>query len=96
MVDGDGQTAVLSIPMRLDPGAYIVEVPRRTGAAQLLLQVGYLSAYAVSTDTRTVVWVNNLSSVAPVAGATVSLPNGRELDVTDSGGAGAVRDARRS
>ncbi|HEX4930244.1 MAG TPA: alpha-2-macroglobulin family protein, partial [Gaiellaceae bacterium] len=74
------------IPMRLDPGAYVVEVPRRTGAAQLLLQVSYVAAYAVSTDTRTVVWVNNLSSVAPVAGATVSLRNGRDLETTNNEG----------
>jgi hypothetical protein len=80
------QAAVLTIPVRLDPGAYVVEVPRRTGAAQLLLQVSYLSAYAVSTDTRSVVWVNNLSSVAPVVGATVSLPKGRDLDTTNNGG----------
>jgi hypothetical protein len=80
------QMAVLSIPMRLDPGAYIVEVPRRTGAAQLLLQVSYLSAYAVSSDTRTVVWVNNLSSVTPVAAATVSLPHGRDLATTGNDG----------
>jgi len=86
VIDAVRQAAVLSIPMRLDPGAYIVEVPRRTGAAQLLLQVSYLSAYAVSTDTRTVVWVNNLSSVAPVVGAAVSLPNGRDLDTTDNAG----------
>lgn len=86
VVDAVRRAAVLAIPMRLEPGAYIVEVPRRTGAAQLLLQVSYLSAYAVSTDTRSVVWVNNLSSVAPVVGATVSLPNGRNLDATDNGG----------
>ena len=86
VIDAARQAAVLSIPMRLDPGAYIVEVPRRTGAAQLLLQVGYLSAYAASTDTRSVVWVNNLSSVAPVVGATVSLPNGRDLGTTNNDG----------
>lgn len=86
VIDAARQAAVLSIPMRLDPGAYIVEIPRRTGAAQLLLQVSYISAYAASTDTRTVVWVNNLSSVTPVVGATVSLPNGRDLDTTDNQG----------
>jgi hypothetical protein len=86
VIDAVRQAAVLSIPMRLDPGAYIVEVPRRTGAAQLLLQVSFLSAYALSTDTRSVVWVNNLSSVAPIVGATVSLPNGRDLGTTDNGG----------
>ena len=86
VIDAARRAAVLSIPMRLDPGAYIVEVPRRTGAAQLLLQVSYVSAYASSTDTRTVVWVNNLSSLAPVVGATVSLPSGRDLGTTNNVG----------
>ncbi len=77
---------VLSLPIRLDRGAYLVVVPRRTGAAQHILQVGNLAAYAMSTETRTVAWVNDLVAATPVVGATVSTAHGRRLGVTDSDG----------
>jgi hypothetical protein len=79
-------TLVLSIPARLDRGAYLVMIPRRTGAAQALLQVGNLSAYATSTETRTVVWVNDLAGPTPVGGASVRTPDGRRLGATNSDG----------
>lgn len=79
-------TMVLEIPVRLDRGAYLVVVPRRTGDAQSILQVGNLAAYATTTETRTVVWVNDLAGPTPVAGATISGPGGHRLGATDSNG----------
>jgi alpha-2-macroglobulin len=80
------QTLVLDIPVRLDRGAYLVVIPRRTGDAQTILQVGTLAAYATTTDTRTVVWVNDLAGPTPVVGATVSRADGRRLASTGTNG----------
>jgi len=91
IVDKDG-AAILSIPISLDPGAYLVVLPRRQ-EAQLVLQVTDLGAYALSTETDTIVWVNDLASVAPVQGATVALADGRRLGATD--GRGLARFATR-
>jgi alpha-2-macroglobulin len=81
-----GGVLILSIPLQLDRGAYLVMVPRRTASAQTILQVGNLSVYAVSSETRTVAWVNDLAGPTPVAGATVSGPSGRRFGATDSSG----------
>jgi hypothetical protein len=81
-----GYVAVLSIPIRLDSGAYLVVVPRQAGDAQLVLQVRHLAAYVVSTETQTMAWVNDLGSVAPVAGATVAAIDGAVLGITDANG----------
>jgi alpha-2-macroglobulin len=91
IVDVEG-AAILSIPINLDPGAYLVVLPRRQ-EAQLVLQVTDLGAYALSTETDTIVWVNDLAGVTPVQGATVARADGRRLGATD--GRGVARFATR-
>ncbi|HTK45006.1 MAG TPA: Ig-like domain-containing protein [Patescibacteria group bacterium] len=84
VVDVEGAT-ILSIPLTLDPGAYLVVLPRRQ-EAQLVLQVSDLGAYALSTETDTIVWVNDLASVTPVSGVAVKRLDGRTLGTTDASG----------
>jgi hypothetical protein len=77
---------MLEIPVQLDPGAYLVEVPGGPGPAQLLLQVRTLAVYAVSSDTDVVAWVNDLDTVTPIEGASVALRDGRVMAATDAAG----------
>src|SRR6185503_3156423 len=79
-------TLVMTIPVRLDRGAYLVVVPRRTGDAQSILQVGNLSAFATSTETRSVVWVNDLAGPTSIGGAVIATIDGRRLGVTSPNG----------
>jgi alpha-2-macroglobulin len=84
VVDLQGAT-MLTIPIRLDPGAYLVVIPRGE-SAQLVLQVSNLGVYALSTETDTVAWLNDLATVKAVAGATVTSVDGRRFAVTDATG----------
>lgn len=76
----------LDVPVRLDPGAYLVETSGGAGPAQLLLQVRVMAAYVVSSETDVVAWVNDLATVTPIAGAHVALRDGRVLGATNAAG----------
>jgi hypothetical protein len=62
---------ILHVPTVLETGWYLIVVPRAGRDAQAVLQVTDLATYAVSSMTRTVVWLNDLATGAPVAGAAV-------------------------
>ncbi|NJD28491.1 MAG: hypothetical protein FIA92_09360 [Chloroflexi bacterium] len=79
-------TLYLVLPVDLDPGAYLVVVPRERRTAQAVLQIRTLSAYAVTTDTRSITWVNDLASLEGVGGAVVATADGRQLGLTDADG----------
>jgi hypothetical protein len=80
------QAMFLQLPVQLDPGAYIVVIPRQGRPQQQLLQVGNMAVYAVTSDTESIAWVNDLASVGPIAGARVALPDGTQLGTTDPNG----------
>ncbi len=82
----DDSPSLLMVPVDLDPGAYVVVVPRERGPVQALLQIRNLGAYGLSTDTRSVVWVHDLQSLDPVGGAVVATADGRELARTAADG----------
>lgn len=84
LVDRDGAT-LLAIPITLDPGAYLVVLPRAE-SAQMVLQVTDLAVYALSTETDTVAWLNDLATVGPIAGATITSVDDRRFGVTDEAG----------
>lgn len=86
LVRDSEQALFLQLPVQLDPGAYIVVIPRQGRPQQQLLQVGNLAVYAVTSDTQSIAWVNDLASVGPVAGARVALPDGTALGTTDADG----------
>ncbi|MCI0581943.1 MAG: hypothetical protein L0227_03450, partial [Chloroflexi bacterium] len=77
---------VVRFPAPLDAGWYLVVVPREGRDRQALLQVTSLSAFALTSDTRTLTWVNDIATSAPVAGAVIADPQGRRIGTTDGTG----------
>ena len=77
---------LMTIPVRLGRGAYVVTIEQPGAPAQLLIQVTNVSAYAVAGTQTSVVWVNDLGSDGSVAGATVSITGGRLLGTTGADG----------
>jgi len=83
--NGDQYLAWIQLPSRLDAGWYLVTetwggVPRQT-----VLQVTDVATFTMLTATRSVVWVNDLATGQPAAGATVAL-GGHRLGATDDRG----------
>lgn len=81
-----GSASVIHLAMPLDPGWYLAVVPRKARNAQVLIQVTDLAAYALSTETRTVAWLNDLGTLGPVDGVRLTLPSGATLGSSDSTG----------
>jgi hypothetical protein len=77
---------LMTIPVQLPKGAYVVTIKQPGAPSQLLIQVTNLSAYAVAGSKTTVAWVNDLSTDASMTGATVSVARGRVLGTTDADG----------
>jgi hypothetical protein len=78
--------SVIHLALPLDPGWYLAVVPRKARNAQALIQVTDLAAYALSTETRTVAWLNDLGTLGPVSGVRLTLPSGATLGPSDSTG----------
>ncbi|MEX2247094.1 MAG: Ig-like domain-containing protein [Dehalococcoidia bacterium] len=76
-------------PDQLDPGFYLVQAAwRQQGQEeqfQALLQVTDLAAYAALSGPKTVVWVNDLTTRAPVEDAQVSDGHGHAFDTGADG-----------
>jgi hypothetical protein len=86
----------LVFPDALEPGFYLVQadwdrtgIPegQRVPPAQALLQVTDLASYASVSTTKTLVWVNDLATGAPVEGAQVEDTDG---DTHDTGADGVA------
>ena len=76
----------LQLPFQPDAGSYILTIVQPGPPAQMLLQVTNMSAYALSGEQDSVVWVNDLGSDTPLARAAVSIARGAALGVTDAAG----------
>jgi len=74
-------------PEPLAAGLYLVQATdsTQTGAAQALLQVTDLAAYAAVSETKTLVWVNDLATKAPVKGAQVEDGEGNDARTDGDG-----------
>jgi hypothetical protein len=81
----EDQRGWVRLPSALHSGWYVVTVVHGGIPRQDILQVSDLSAYAVTTDTRSAVWVNDMRSNAAVAGAAVTLA-GQRLGTTARNG----------
>lgn len=77
---------VLQVPATLAAGFYVLTIDQPGAPAQALLQVTNVSAYALTASRDMAVWVNDVSSGAPIAGSTVSISGGRQLGATDARG----------
>lgn len=76
----------LQLPVKPDPGWYLVVLPNGNRPAQAVLQVTDLAGYVLTSQTRTTAWVNDLASQSPVAGASVDVVGGPSLGRTGSDG----------
>ncbi len=75
----------IQLPSSLKAGSYILTMTHAGLREQVLIQVTDLAAYALVSDTRTVVWVNSISNGKPVNHASVTL-GGTALGRTDADG----------
>ncbi|HLF40788.1 MAG TPA: Ig-like domain-containing protein, partial [Acidimicrobiia bacterium] len=75
-------------PEPLPAGYYLVAARVGEDRAQAWLQVSDLAAYASVSDTRTLVWVNDLKAGGPAGGAKVSVVGGG--DAVGTAGADGV------
>jgi hypothetical protein len=81
---------VLRFPAKLDVGSYAVEIEGDV-PAYVFLQVTRVSAWVAVLRDRTVLWVNDVVSHAPISGATAALPGRDPFGTSRSDG---VVDAR--
>ena len=79
-------SGVLELPGVLAAGWYLVVIPNDERDTQAVVQVTRLAVYAVTSTTRTIAWVNDIVSGAPVADATVALPGGAAVGRTAASG----------
>lgn len=77
---------LIEFPEPLDRGYYLVDIDVGETTSQAWLQVTNVAAYAAVSDTATLVWVHDLSTGAPLAGAAVSLASSDPIGKTDSDG----------
>ncbi len=75
----------IALPEPLEPGFYLVQAEYERETVQALLQVTDLAAYASVSTSKTLVWVNDLASGAPVEGAGVRDDDG-DSHMTNSDG----------
>lgn len=73
------------LPERLRAGWYVVEQTGGARPAQTILQVTDVSGYLAVSDTRTLVWANDVATGDPIAGAAV-LSEGVRFARTDAQG----------
>ena len=76
----------LQLPVKPDPGWYLVVLPNGNRPAQAVLQVTDLAGYVLTSRTRTTAWVNDLATQSAVAGASVDVVGGPSLGRTGSDG----------
>jgi hypothetical protein len=77
----------LRLPTGLAAGWYLLEVDQEGGRnAQQILQVTDLAAYVLTSETRTIAWVNDLALDAPITGADVAVAGGSGIGRTDGEG----------
>jgi len=81
----DGDIFVIRFPAALEPGWYVVELGEAS-AAQALLQVTRVSAWASILSDRSVIWVNDVVTGTAVADATVTIQGGGTLARSDASG----------
>ena len=73
------------LPERLPAGWYLVHLPSPTRPIQAMLQVTDLASYLVVSDTKTLLWTNDLATRGPLAGAVVAT-TGTDLGRTGADG----------
>ncbi|MEA2576465.1 MAG: alpha-2-macroglobulin, partial [Chloroflexota bacterium] len=74
------------LPEPLPAGWYLVQYPSERHQAQAILQVTDIASYLVVSETKTLVWANDLASDGPIANAAVAVAGGASLGRTGADG----------
>ena len=61
-----------TLPETLAAGWYLVQVPSEARTIQAMLQVTDIASYLAVSDTKTLIWTNDLVTGGPLANATVA------------------------
>lgn len=83
---GEGGDFAFALSRPLDPGWYLVDIPRPGRSAQTVLQVTDVGAYSAVARDRLLVWANDIATGTSLVGATVETAGGDTLGQTDAGG----------
>ncbi len=81
----DDTSRWFELPATLPAGWYVASVKLPGSTSQAVLQVTDVAVYALTTTTRSVVWVNDLATGDPLDGAVVTLGE-TSLGTTDARG----------
>ena len=73
------------LPNRLSAGWYLVQDSDGTKPVQTVLQVTDVAGYLALSETRMLVWANDLATGDPISGASATT-DGREIGTTDAKG----------
>lgn len=77
---------VLTLPEKLDPGFYLVDVTWEDQHIQTFIQVTDLSFYYTQSSNGELFWLNDLATKQPVEGATVTSYTSGETATSDADG----------
>ena len=76
-----------ALPEPLPAGWYVVEHPSARYPIQAILQVTDIASYLLVTDTKTLLWTNDLATGGPLVAATAAVAGpGTDLGPTDADG----------
>ncbi len=76
-----------ALPEPLPAGWYLIEHPATPYPGQAILQVTDIASYLLVTDTKTLLWTNDLATGGPLQGATVAVAGaGSDLGATGADG----------
>lgn len=79
---GHHQTHLL-FPESMKPGYYLAELKIENQVRQVRLQVSDLTGHLTVAENQSLLWLNDLATKAPVAGAEVSHPGGKSKTAAD-------------
>ena len=82
---GAWRTHAIRLPA-LDTGWYLLVLPLDGRDEQAVIQVTEVATYALTSDTRTLAWVNDTRTDAPITGARVAVAGQADLGTTGRDG----------
>ena len=76
----------ITIPRNLDPGFYVLTATTDGASNQIIIQITDIATQVIADENMTIVWVNDMTTGQPIAGAEVSDPrNGGTFTASEYG-----------
>ena len=76
----------IKIPQKLPTGYYLIDSKWEDIRFQTFIQVTDIGMYIMKSDTKTLIWLNDLASKAPIEGASINLVGNKTIYKSDSSG----------